>query len=273
MKRQSGSPPLTDVDILQFALTLEHLESTFYQQGFQKFPDSDFQALGLQQNQIDALKMVAQTEATHVTTLTSAIQGAGAQPVQQCTYNFGFTDAKGMVGTAKILEAVGVSAYLGAAPSINSSAILGTAATIATVEARHQTFLRQAAGAVPVPQAFDDPLGPRSVFTLAAPFIQSCPQGSNLAIQPFPTLQVTNNANITAGSQLNLQSPGQPSGASFCAFTAGGVPGGTVFVPLNNGGCAVPQGLAGEVYMSITKSGQQLADSEILAGPSILSIS
>lgn len=79
-------------------------------QGFQKFPDSDFQALGLSQQQIAGLKMVAATEATHVSTLQSAIAGAGAQPVQPCTYNFGFTDAAGMVGTAKVLEAVGVSA-------------------------------------------------------------------------------------------------------------------------------------------------------------------
>jgi hypothetical protein len=89
---------------------LEHLESTFYQQGFAKFPDSEFAALGLSTDQITALKSVAATEATHVTQLMSAIAGAGSQPVQPCTYNFGLTTAANMVGTARVLEAVGISA-------------------------------------------------------------------------------------------------------------------------------------------------------------------
>lgn len=53
---------------------------------------------------------IGETEATHVTTLTSVIQGAGVNPVQECEYEFGFTDAASMVQTAKILEAVGVAA-------------------------------------------------------------------------------------------------------------------------------------------------------------------
>lgn len=130
-RQAAPAAPLSDTDILQLyvyrylsplptskvptnptrsALTLEHLESAFYAQGFAKFPDSDFAALGLSQSQLDALKMIGQTEATHVSVLVSAITGAGVQPVQPCTYDFSFTDAKGMVATAKILEAVGVSA-------------------------------------------------------------------------------------------------------------------------------------------------------------------
>jgi Ferritin-like domain len=92
------------------ALTLEHLESTFYSQGFQKFPTSDFAALGLKQSDIDALQQIGNTEATHVTTLQTVITALGATPVEPCTYNFGFTNAAGMVATARILEAVGISA-------------------------------------------------------------------------------------------------------------------------------------------------------------------
>lgn len=93
-------------------MTLENLETAFYQQGFAKFPDSDFAALGLSANDITNLKSIGQTEQTHVTTLTSAIAGAGTAPVQPCTYKFGFTDAAGMVATAAVLENVGVSAYV-----------------------------------------------------------------------------------------------------------------------------------------------------------------
>jgi len=96
--------------ILYSALTLENLEATFYQQGFAKFPADQFAALGLSPSDITSLTEVGRTESIHVTALTSAIAAAGVAPVQTCTYNFGFTDAKGMIATAAVLEAVGVSA-------------------------------------------------------------------------------------------------------------------------------------------------------------------
>jgi len=261
---------LTDVDILQFALTLEHLESTFYQQGFAKFPDSDFAALGLAPDQISALKTVAATEATHVTTLMSAISGAGTQPVQACQYNFGFTTAANMVSTARVLEAVGISAYLGAAPLVQMKPILTAAAQIVTVEARHQTFIRTASKAVPVPNAFDTPLGPRAVFTLASQFIQSCPQGSNLNIQAFPAIALAGGGTgITAGQSLVLADPSQPAGAGFCAFINQGM---SMFAPLTQGNCVVPQNMSGEVYMMVTRT-QSIADADVLAGPSVILMS
>jgi hypothetical protein len=244
-------------------LTLENLESTFYSQGFAKFPDSDFAALGLTTDQITALKAVGGTEATHVTQLSMAITAAGAQPVQPCQYNFGLTDAKTMIATARVLEAVGISAYIGASSLVTSKAVLTAAAQILPIEARHQTFIRLASKAVPVPNAFDTPLGPRAVFTLAAPFIASCPAGSNLNIQSFPAIALAGGgAGISAGQSLVLADPSQPAGAGFCAFVDQGQ---SQFVPLSGGSCPVPQGLSGEVYMMVTRT-QSIADTEILAG-------
>jgi hypothetical protein len=45
--------------------------------------------------------------------------------------------------------------------------------------------------------------------------------------------------------------------------------GGTQFSPITSGNCMVPQNLAGEVYMMITKS-MSVADAEVLAGPSVI---
>lgn len=165
---------------------------------------------------------VGMTEATHVTTLQGAIAGAGAKPVEPCQYNFdaSLTDAKTMVATARVLEAVGVSAYLGAAPLVNSSDVLTAAATIVTVEARHQAFIRVASAAEPVPAAFDVPLQPRAVFTLAAQFIKSCPEGSNLNIQPFSAITLQNPAEAKVGANLKLADANSPAGAQFCAFVA-----------------------------------------------------
>ncbi|KAF2842338.1 hypothetical protein M501DRAFT_927858 [Patellaria atrata CBS 101060] len=269
-RRQEQAPMgITDIDILQFALTAEHLESEFYRQGFNLFPKSDFQQLGLSEESIAALQNVGATEAAHVSFLLSGIANAGFMPVSPCEYNFGFTDAAGMVGTARILEAVGVSAYLGAAPLINSSAILGQAATIATVEARHQTFIRVASSSEPVPGAFDTPLGPRAVFTLAAAFITSCPAGSLLNIPPFPSIALSDPTAVSAGARIVLADPAQPSNAAFCVFATNG---GYRFETIENGGCIVPQGLVGETYMMLA-SAKATSDDVILAGPTVIVVS
>ena len=92
------------------------------------------------------------------------------------------------------------------------------AATIATVEARHQTFINVASGKEPVPAPFDTPLGVAAVFTLAAPFIKSCPTGSNLNIPVFPSIALDPSAKPMAGQSLVLRDKSQPAGAKFCAF-------------------------------------------------------
>jgi len=282
MKRQNAAAAalgLNDVDILQFALTLELLEEAFYRQGFAQFPASDFLALGLSEAQISDLTSIGKTEEEHVVLLQGAIAGAGVQPVQACNYNFGFTDAQGMVGTAAVLENVGVSAYLGAAALISDGGILTTAGSILTVEARHQTFIRAASGVVAVPQAFDTPLSPKQVFSLAAPFIESCPDGSNLILTAFPTLAMAEGANaaaVVAGDSVQLQSEAAAN-AQFCAFTSGGAPGGTRFTPFTqDAGCQVPQGLAGVVYVNLASEGPLdgvLTDEITLAGPMVMQVS
>lgn len=244
------------------------------------FPDQNFAALGLNQQQIADLKNVGQTEQVHVQTLQGAIAQAGVQPVQPCQYNFGFTDAKSMVATAGVLENVGVSAYLGAAPIVADPKILSVAGSILTVEARHQSFIRAASGAVAIPQAFDTPLGPKAVFSLAAPFIQSCPQGSNLALTAFPTLTMTTPPPaapqvLAAGTNLQVQSAASGQ-ATFCGFTNANVPGGTAFTQFNAAtGCQLPQNLAGITYMTLTNAAPPsgaLADNIIVAGPMVLSL-
>jgi hypothetical protein len=265
---------------LPSALTLEWLEATFYQQGFAKFPATDFQAIGLTAEQITDLTTIGASEAAHVELLQSAIAQAGVKPVQPCTYNFGFTDAAGMVATALVLENVGVSAYLGGGPLITDKSILGTAASILTIEARHQTALRIASKTAAVPQPFDTALSPKQVFSLAAPFIQSCPEGSNLILTAFPTLAAAGGVGATAvvaaGQTLQLQSDATAQ-ATFCAFTTGGLPGGTVFTPFAAAtGCVVPQNLAGVVYVNLASAGPltgKLTDDIILAGPMVMQVS
>ncbi|KAH9901918.1 ferritin-like domain-containing protein [Xylariomycetidae sp. FL2044] len=284
-KRQNAAAAalgLQDVDILQFALTLEWLEASFYQQGFAQFGDEQFTALGLNEVQLADLKSIGTSEQTHVELLQSSIIGAGVQPVQPCTYNFGFTDAAGMVATAAVLESVGVSAYLGAAPLVSDGSILSTAGSILTIEARHQSFIRVASGVAASPSPFDTPLGPMAVFSLAAPFIESCPGGSNLILQPFPALTMTSPAPaagvmaLEVGTMLNFQSDAAAS-ATACGFTNSAAPGGTAFSAFDAAaGCALPPNLAGTVYVTLTSAAPAdgvLTDDITVAGPMVMNLS
>ncbi|KJR89082.1 rds1p-like stress response protein [Sporothrix schenckii 1099-18] len=284
-KRQNAAAAaagLTDVDILQFtsALTLEWLEGTFYQQGFAKFPASDFTALGLTQQQVNDLIGIGSSEQAHISLLQSAIAQAGVKPVEPCTYNFGFTDAKSMVATAGVLENVGVSAYLGGGPLISDGSILSTAASILTVEARHQTFVRVASAAAAAPGAFDTALSPKQVFSLAAPFITSCPEGSNLILTAFPALTMAAGQTAVAaiGQTIQLQSNAS-STAQFCSFTNGNIAGGTAFSAFSpETGCTIPgQGeLAGIAYVNLVTQAPLtgvITDDIIVAGPMVLQIS
>ena len=183
-----------------------------------------------------------------------------------------------MVATASTLENIGVSAYLAAAPLVQDAKILSVAASIVTVESRHQTFIRTASKVKAVPSAFDTPLGIRSVFTLAAGFINSCPTGSNLNIQSFPAITMAGGAPAPTaaiiGSELALSSTA--TGATFCSFTNSLNPGGSVFTAFADGKCIVPQNLAGETYVHLTSAGPLtgvLTDDITVAGPMVMAIS
>jgi rubrerythrin len=120
-----------DLDILNYALTLEFLEAAFYKQAVKNAGASgDLQ---------DFAKLVAAHEATHVTTLKAVIKKVGGKAVSEPKFDFGkaVTDADTFAATAFVLENTGVHAYLGQAANLQSKALLTAAATIVTIEARH----------------------------------------------------------------------------------------------------------------------------------------
>jgi len=171
-----------------------------------------------------------------------------------------------------MVEADSQARYLGAAPLVTSKAILGVAAQIVTVESRHQTFIRTASKAQAIPSSFDTPLGVRAVFTLAAGFISSCPSGSNLNITTFPAInQTTATQSLAAGQTIQLTTTA--TGATACAFTNGGLAGGSTFVDFTNGSCVIPPNLAGQTYITLTNAkptDNVLTDAISVAGPLII---
>lgn len=136
----------TDVDVLNYALTLEHLEDKFYRDGLANFTLADFAAAGFDATFYANLVETSKDETTHVSFLSGALEAAGAVPVKECVYAFGVTDVASFVATASIFEGIGVAAYLGAAAQIATKAYLTAAGSVLSVEARHSSYLRQYIG-------------------------------------------------------------------------------------------------------------------------------
>ena len=159
------------VDVLNYALTLEHLEHAFYRDGLEEFSRADFDEAGVGPA-YRRLEEIRDHEAEHVEVLTSVIESLDGEPVEEAEYDFGYADLTGFLGVAAALENTGVSAYTGAAQyAIRSDEILTAALTIHGVEARHAAYLNVLTGASPFPEAFDPPLTPAEVLEIAGPFI------------------------------------------------------------------------------------------------------
>jgi ferritin-like protein len=129
-----GTPPASfgkgDIGILNYALTLEYLESSFYNAAAKNNVATGDKALG------QILKTVQMDENAHVKLLKGAL---GSKAVKKPNFNFGkaVTDKATFTATSYVLENTGVHAYLGQAGNIKDGKILLTAASIVTVEARH----------------------------------------------------------------------------------------------------------------------------------------
>jgi len=159
-----------DIDVLNYALTLEHLESAFYKLAakYQFGNDAFGQPIG------DRMMEIGAHEAAHVETLTGVISQLGGEPVAEATYDFGYTDATGFLKVSQALEDTGVSAYQGAAQYLMDSDDLLTAAlTIHGVEARHAAYVAVLNAADPFPEAVNPTLTPAEVLDIATPFITS----------------------------------------------------------------------------------------------------
>jgi hypothetical protein len=150
-KRAYGATPTEDViGVLNFALTLEHLEAAFYNTGIAKgglIPANNSSYLGL----------IARDENAHVKFLQTVITSLKGTPVTAGTYDFTggnnkgngpFPDVLSNYGTylavGQVFEDTGVRAYKGQAPAlIGNQVVLTAALSIHAVEARHASALRK----------------------------------------------------------------------------------------------------------------------------------
>lgn len=155
-----------DVEILNYALTLEFLETEFYVQAAK-------QVKGLPKYERDLTKELRDNESAHVDALAATIKKLGGKPVASPTFDFGgaFASRAAYLKTANVLEDTGVSAYNGAAPLIESVDVLAAAGGIVQVEARHAAMIRLVRNKPPAPLAFDKASEMEAVLAAVKPFI------------------------------------------------------------------------------------------------------
>ena len=131
-----------DVDIVNYALTLEFLEAEFYKEAAASGMIKDKKTLEL-------AKTFGETEQTHVEALRAAVKDLGGTPVDKPKTAFGPVIEGGpemILMTAATVENLGAAAYLGQAANIESKEILAAALAIHTVEARHAAALNELVG-------------------------------------------------------------------------------------------------------------------------------
>lgn len=160
-----------DIEILNYALTLEHLEYAFYREGLDELGLRAFEEADLPETVYPLLQQIRTHEASHVNALSSAISDLGGEPVEEGEYDFDYEDVESFLTTAQALENTGVAAYAGAAPQIEDDEILATALSIHSVEARHAAFLNDLNDTSPFPAAFDEAMTREEVLEVASDFI------------------------------------------------------------------------------------------------------
>jgi rubrerythrin len=157
-----------DVDILNFALTLEYLESDFYTKAAK-------QVKGLSSYETKLTAELRDNELAHVDALTATIKDLGGKPAAKPTFAYGnaFASRAAYLKLANTLEDTGVSAYNGAAGTIKSVDVLAAAGSIVQVEARHAAMIRLVRGKAPAPVAFDPLSDMKAVLAKVKPLIAS----------------------------------------------------------------------------------------------------
>jgi ferritin-like protein len=153
-----------DIGILNYALTLEYLETAFY---------ADVAKSGLFKGaDLATIKKFGAEEAAHVTALTQTVKSMGGKPAPMPKAEFPLKSAKSVLELAATVENLGAAAYLGQAANIESPDVLAAALSIHSVEGRHAAALNALLGESITPDgAFAVPADAKTVLESVEPFI------------------------------------------------------------------------------------------------------
>jgi rubrerythrin len=152
-----------DLGIANYALTLEYLETQFY---------NDAAESGMLKGKIlELAKGFGAEEQEHVDALIALIKQAGGKPASKPKAKFPLDSEKAILDLAATVENLGANAYLGQAGNIQDKEILAAALSIHSVEARHASVLNLATGAKPAAGPFAMPVTAAEVLKTVKPFL------------------------------------------------------------------------------------------------------
>ena len=184
----SGSEDVSDIEILNYALGLEHLEYAFYDDFLDSHSEDEvensavakyFARPTLRYSTYQQIQDVRDHEEAHVEALSRTIEDLGGTPIEPADYEFPYETIEEFVAIADRLEAVGVSAYAGAAPYIDSDEVLKAALSIHSVEAEHQTYFQLLHLQRPSPDAFNAARSMDAVLPIARQFVAGASDGGD----------------------------------------------------------------------------------------------
>ncbi|MDX6581924.1 MAG: hypothetical protein QOI10_1108 [Solirubrobacterales bacterium] len=153
-----------DLGIVNYALTLEYLETAFY---------NDVAKSGLfKGDQLALIKQIADTEQQHVDALTATAKQLGGPVAEEPKAEFPLDDPMSVLKLAATVENLGAAAYLGQAANIEDPDILAAALSIHSVEGRHAAVLNVLTGESPTPDgAFAQGADMQTVLDSVQPFL------------------------------------------------------------------------------------------------------
>lgn len=195
----NGTEPIymvqSDFDYQSIALALyqEWIELDLFHYGINQFSQKDFEALGLNAEDMHLLQFMADQEVGHATALTNML---GPQAPVQCTYNYPVSNLQEYIDFNQKLTRWGESGVYGFLNHLDSRPVGQILLQSITTEARQQMIFRQFEGLFPMPVWFEIGIPQSWAWTLLAPYISSCPANqTRLVWQNFPALRVLNQPN------------------------------------------------------------------------------
>lgn len=182
-----------DYQSISLGLYQEWIELDLFHYGLATYSVKDFEAVGLTAEDRYLLQFMAEQEVGHATLLTNML---GPKAPKQCTYNYPSMNVKEYVDFSQKLTRWGESGVYGFLNHLDAREVGQLLLQSISTEARQQMIFRQFNGQFPMPVWFETGIPQSWAWTLLAPYISSCPAGTQQLIwQNYPALHILNQPN------------------------------------------------------------------------------
>ncbi|KAK6000092.1 hypothetical protein QM012_004080 [Aureobasidium pullulans] len=282
-----------DITGLQVASYLENMELSLYTDGCERIDNAQWLAAGFPSTFQHDICTIAQQQQNQTGYISSMLETNGISAPQACNYAFSYDTPTAFVRLANQITTISLGYYLG---SLNefSPELQTVAASLGSVEARHDAIVRNGMGASPFPTNLDVPLSSVWAYNLAQKYITSCPQTLPIDLLPPLAFNGMSGSTLDFGWSSGVNNLSTPSANNFS--TPAGVPRQDLYLAIihanisdptyqkvqmtgqGQGTVELPEGLSGVVYAALTASSGDLTYHELtttgtLAGPAQLVLS